>query len=557
MMARGRHMISWVGLALLILFRQGTVQGFESPKEAIADPPWLKARLEKVRRAYHLPALAASIVIDGRVVAASAVGVRRFGASQEVTRDDAFHLGSVTKPMTATMLSQLVDRKLLDWNDTLSHLFPDLAGVMNPGYAKVTISQLLSHSSGMPYQPNTPESITDARGSTLHARRYEYTKAAVSDPPEAPPGTKVIYSGGGIIAAYAAERATKMSYETLMREHLFGPLEMTTAGFGCMASPGKLDGPWEHELKAGKLQPLAPELAQKHQTRAPVGRNVHCSIIDLGRFAAAHLPSPHGTTPFLSAEAFKVLHTKVPPLDFAPGWETAEVYWAKGQILWHSGSNGHNHSLCHVVPEENFATCVMTNVEGEGVQDACDAVNRFLVTRIRRVKTDPDAWAKMKHEGRKPTPCNVRLDDLKPIRSTTGFGTVQNGKNAAGGTLTLDGETYAQGVGVHASSELVYAMKPNYRRFVALVGIDDQQFGHGSVKAEVYLGNHRIHSSPVLRGGDSPWHIDVPLEVPTTKDDHHLPLRLVVNDGGDGQDWDLTDWVEAGFVTDSEGSSSR
>jgi CubicO group peptidase (beta-lactamase class C family) len=69
-------------------------------------------------------------------------------------------------------------------------MFPELAKTMNPAYRRVTVAQLLSHSSGMPYQLNTPESLTDGRGKTVQDKRYEYVKAAVADPPEAPPGTK-------------------------------------------------------------------------------------------------------------------------------------------------------------------------------------------------------------------------------------------------------------------------------------------------------------------------------------------------------------------------------
>ena len=69
-------------------------------------------------------------------------------------------------------------------------------GTMQPAYRAVTVQQLLWHTSGMPYQPRTPESTTDGRARDAVGRRYEYVKAAGVVKPEAAPGTKNICSGG-------------------------------------------------------------------------------------------------------------------------------------------------------------------------------------------------------------------------------------------------------------------------------------------------------------------------------------------------------------------------
>jgi hypothetical protein len=57
--------------------------------------------------------------------------------------------------------------------------------------------------------------------------------------------------------------------------------------------------------------------------------------------------------------------------------------WARGRIFWHGSSVGRNLALPHVVLEEKFATCVLTNIDGEGVHAACDEVNLFLVEKFR------------------------------------------------------------------------------------------------------------------------------------------------------------------------------
>jgi CubicO group peptidase (beta-lactamase class C family) len=375
-----------------------------SASAGIPDPDWLRQHLEIIREKHHLPSLAAALVVGDKIVAASTVGVRRWGSPEKVTRDDAYHLGSVAKPITATLIARLVEQKKIRWDTTVSEMFPELVKSMNPAYRRVTVVQLLSHSSGMPYQPRTSESMTDGRGRSVQDKRYEYVKAAVIDPPEAPPGTQVIYGGGPVIVACALERITKKNYEDLMRELVFQPLGMTTAGFGAQATPGKfdvIDGPWDHELKGDTPVPIEPSWAWELEARAPVGRNVHCSVVDLARFCAVHLVPGK----YLSAQSISVLHSPVRPVDYAPGWALGYVNWARGRILWHGGSAGRNHALAHVVPEERFATCVLTNIEGEGVHAACDEVNLFLVDQLRKgLPAEPGSKATRSSRGKAARP---------------------------------------------------------------------------------------------------------------------------------------------------------
>ena len=58
---------------------------------------------------YELPALAAAVVKDGKVIAAGAVGTRRVGYAMPVTVADRFHLGSATKAMTALLAAMFVE----------------------------------------------------------------------------------------------------------------------------------------------------------------------------------------------------------------------------------------------------------------------------------------------------------------------------------------------------------------------------------------------------------------------------------------------------------------
>ena len=143
----------------------------------------------------------------------------------------------------------------------------------------------------------------------------------------------------------------------------------------------------------------------------------------------------------------------------------------------------------------------------------------------------------------------LKLTKLQPLSATTGWGAVGIGKEAGGGPLSLSGKTYADGLGLHANAEVVYACQPQWQRFVATVGLDDTQRSdpRASIVCRVIAENaagekQTLATSPVLRSGKQPeHHFNVPLPAGTAK------LHLVVDDAGDGIACDHADWVNAGF----------
>src|ERR1035438_4788196 len=106
--------------------------------------------LEGIRAKYKLPSLAVAVVFDGKIVATNAVGVRKAGGSQKVTADDEYHLGSITKSMTATVAAMLVEQGKISWTTTVGELFPELREQINPKYRGATLEQFLSQRGGAP-----------------------------------------------------------------------------------------------------------------------------------------------------------------------------------------------------------------------------------------------------------------------------------------------------------------------------------------------------------------------------------------------------------------------
>lgn len=343
-----------------------------------ADSKELVEVIEPIRKKYALPAMAWAVIMQGQTTAWGATGFRKAGNNVQVISNDKFHIGSCTKAMTATIIAMLVERGKLRWGITLSEAFPDMAKEMHPDYRNVTLSHLLDHRGGLPPANKSwpkDKSFMDMYnlpGSAME-QRMAYARMILRQEPEAKPGTKYIYSNAGYsIVGVIAEQAMKTSWENLMRTMLFEPLGMTTAGFGAMGTPGKIDQPWQHRMNDEKLSAVEPGRFSDNPPVLGPGGTVHCSIRDWAKFITAHLKGPKGEGCLLKSETFALLHTAGFGGDYASGWVVTKRDWAGGKVFTHTGSNTMNFAVVWMAPKRDFAVLVASNQGGGDVEKACD-----------------------------------------------------------------------------------------------------------------------------------------------------------------------------------------
>ena len=103
---------------------------------------------------------------------------------------------------------------------------------------------------------------------------------------------------------------------------------------------------------------------------------------------------------------------------------------------------------------------------------------------------------------------------------------------------------------MHTPAHLVYALEPRWRRFVALVGLDDALLDedHGMLAASrvavcfrVFVDGVQVAASPTLRAAQV-WRFDLPLAPGAGV------ISLVALDALDGGRSAVADWVAAGFL---------
>ena len=330
--------------------------------------------LTRLRQQAELPALAAAVMKGGVVIASGANGVRKVGETTPVTILDKFHLGSCTKAMTATLAAILVEQGRMRWEHSLAQVFPERAAKMHSSFRGVTLDMLLTHRSGAAHD-GTDYGSPNAR---MISRRLAYLDSVVNQPPAREPGAYGYSNAGYIIAGAMLERVTGQVWEELMRQRLFQPLGMTSAGFGPPSKTNQTDQPWGHVWKDNRFE---PRYGDNPAPLGPAG-TVHCALIDYLKFANLHVSSGERGPRLLTPASFAKLHRPPAGQDYAFGWIVVKRDWAKGLAFNHAGSNTMNYFVVWMAPRIDLCLAVATNA-ADGDNKVTQTVDKAVGELIR------------------------------------------------------------------------------------------------------------------------------------------------------------------------------
>ena len=112
-----------------------------------AEAPFTKLIIG-LRKENDLVGLAAMVMVDGKVVASAADGERKIGSGVWLEIGDRWHLGGITKSITATMIARLVESGQMKWSDSIGECFPEAS--IHQDWKAVTLKQLLTDTAGAP-----------------------------------------------------------------------------------------------------------------------------------------------------------------------------------------------------------------------------------------------------------------------------------------------------------------------------------------------------------------------------------------------------------------------
>src|SRR5262249_44587426 len=140
---------------------------FERGEAALGPLPPIRpldqARLANLRRQADSPAMAAASARKGSQSKFWVDGERQIGSGIAARDGDLWHIGSITKSMTATLVARLVEDGALNWEDRVGDVLSSTAPVKNEAYRGATFRHLLSHHAGLHANIPLPETLKFSR----------------------------------------------------------------------------------------------------------------------------------------------------------------------------------------------------------------------------------------------------------------------------------------------------------------------------------------------------------------------------------------------------------
>jgi D-alanyl-D-alanine carboxypeptidase len=316
------------------------------------------------------PGFAFVVVHRRHPVYARGFGLADVARNEPVTADTPFAIGSLSKQFTAGAVLQLRDAGKLHLEDPLARYVPSL-----PNAEVITLRMLLNQTSGLHNFANPTEHVWPISGSIPPRRLFTIL---ATDHPDFAPGARFAYSNTNYAAlAEVVARVTRVSYDDYLRERIFTPLGMKSAGSGYAAQQKPHATPY---VGAHKFTVPAPIVSLDLFYGAG---SIIASASDLARWDAALM----GGTLLSSAsmnDLWSAGHlTNGRPIPYAMGFMPTSL--AGHREVWHNGFAPNAGGLCYnaIFPDDGLAVIVLTNA-GEydpryGFQPVAEAMVREVI----------------------------------------------------------------------------------------------------------------------------------------------------------------------------------
>ena len=323
--------------------------------------------MSEFMKEHQVPGASIAVTNRGRVVFARGYGYSDVSAKEVVKPTSLFRIASISKPITAVAILQLIEQKKLTLDDKVFEVLnseDDIKATgdkFDPRLRDITIRHLLEHRGGWDRDQSFDAMFQSVRfakqaGVDAPADQAAIIKAMFSQKLDSDPGERYAYSNFGYcLLGRVVEKVSGRNYADYVKEKVLAPIGVTTMSIGAT----RLDGRAENEVRyyhpgTGKsvfqadLDQDVPHpygawnLESMDSHGAWIG-----SAVDLAKFAAAF--DDPDNCPILSRESIELMHRRPPGLaGHEKDGAKKDVYYSLGwsnRVLsggrinhWHTGS---------------------------------------------------------------------------------------------------------------------------------------------------------------------------------------------------------------------------
>ncbi len=345
-----RHTIPLLITMLLTIHLSAMPDGLAiDEQDAIKDATQeFDSVMRRFMRQHGVPGAAVAIAVDGEVVYEQGFGWADSEEEKPVSHQSRFRIASISKPITAVAIMQLVEQGSVSLDDNPFELIGLGNAIKAPGrdprLAKITVKQVLSHRAGWDqgnsgYDPMFHEAqIIEALGLQSRPSTNDVIRFMIDQPLNFDPGTKMTYSNFGYcLLGRVIEHVSGKGYEEFVSEHVLSPLGINNMKIGRSLREDRFDGEVVYydrtaaNQEQGRSYTSNPELMDAH------GGWI-ASAGDLARFAGAF--SDPANCPLLKEETIETMwapqETNPSSVWYGLGWKVRGL-GNERYNAWHGG----------------------------------------------------------------------------------------------------------------------------------------------------------------------------------------------------------------------------
>ncbi len=308
---------------------------------------------------------AVAVISQGKVVFTKAYGVKKKGESDPVDLNTVFQLGSVSKPIAATLIGVLQKKKLLSVKDAMVTYYPNVS-------PHITLEHLLSHTAG--YIRKGWNNKIEA-GETRETLLPLLVKSKHNVPGEIFDYHNLGYS----LLEEAIAKTCQQPFEEALETKLFVPLGMTQTTAGFTKFNLQKNRVWPHQQKKDKSFYPSKQYSHLYHKAVCASAGVNSTIQDMARFLQLQMGYQQD---ILTAQDLTPFHTPLTPaLDghyqfkeklksshYGLGWRIIE--YTHGRLVFHGGYLKGFGNFVAFMPDQDIGIVVLHNGEGPFAKDA-------------------------------------------------------------------------------------------------------------------------------------------------------------------------------------------
>lgn len=314
-------------------------------------------------RKFNVPGIAVGILLEGKEVYAS-YGVTNIDNPLPVTESTLFNIASVTKTFTATTIMRLVAEGKIDLHAPVKTYIPELQIQDEEAADKITILNLLNHTSGLDWRLAVDTGEGDDALEKFVAKMVDLKQIT-------PPGTRASYSQAGYdLLGRVIEKATGKTYEQAVSSLILEPLGLTNSFFAWDDIETK---PFAVGHNADENGQLAVARLWKYSRSENPGGGLASSATELIHWARFHLGIAANVTQVLPTNLVQEMQQPTVELRGSSLGDAIGIGWFLREIdgvktVGHGGSGNGQFTELLLVPERNFAVAALSNAGPNGIQ---------------------------------------------------------------------------------------------------------------------------------------------------------------------------------------------